>query len=182
MQCINCYVGSLSFYKSLKSMSRTTNSFFMVADPPHVTWTTEYLVDYVLTGSKQRIHVTLMNGPGVILKDSTVCIFSKTGLKFYSIAPSSIEIFPVERNGKAREAQMSITIDDEGDNAYLKLPNCQPYERVNIYFDVIAPMHQEFGQMSTCQHEVCVDVIIYSYHRGRNPPAVLGNATVQLKN
>lgn len=153
-QCSNCLIGGLSFFKSLKNISRANGSFFMVADAPHVTWTTEYLVDYVLTGSKQRIHVTLMNGPGVIEQNCIVCVFSGTGLKFYSLDESTIDIFPMERNGESREAMMSVSVDNERENAYIKLPSCQPYERINLFFDVIAPMHQEFGEMSTCQHEV----------------------------
>ncbi|XP_066918768.1 uncharacterized protein [Clytia hemisphaerica] len=152
MQCVNCHIGNLHFYKKLTS--RKDASFYMVTEPPRVTWTTNYLVDYSLTGSKQRIHVTLMNGPGVIQDGSLLLILSKTGLLFYDLSPSDIEIFPLEREGKARTDSISIAVDDQKENALLRLPLCKPYERVNVFFDVMAPMHQDFGQQSTYQHEI----------------------------
>ena len=130
----------------------------MVTEPPRVTWTTNYLVDYALTGTKQRIHVTVMNGPGAIRQGSVLRISSETGLAFYSLAPSDIEIFPLERDGKSRQGTISVSVvgvdGEEGRNeAWLTLPDCKPYERVNVFFDVMAPIHQDLAT-NTCQQEV----------------------------
>ena len=126
----------------------------MITEPPRVTWTTNHLVDYSLTGSKQRIHVTIMNGPGIIQESSLLHIHSPTGLVFYPLEASDIEVFPLERDGKARPGLISVEVDETKENAFMKLPRCKPYERVNVFFDVMAPMHQEIGQNKTCQQEV----------------------------
>ena len=168
MQCVNCAVGdNLHFYKKL--VSRKHASFFMVTEPPRVTWTTNYLVDYALTGSKQRIHVTLMNGPGIIQPGSVLRISSTTGLVFHSLASAEIEIFPLERDGQSRQGTVSVNVNDEG-RASLILPHCKPYERVNVFFDVVAPMQQqqqESVEKRTCQQEVTdsSDNIIYPLSR-----------------
>ena len=49
--------------------------------------------------------------------------------------------------GLPHEAAISIDVDSSGDNnvALLNLPACKPYERVNIYFDVVAPVHRDAG-------------------------------------
>jgi hypothetical protein len=161
MQCVNCYIGNLHFYKKLTSISRTLGSFFIVNEPPRVTWTTNHLVDYSLTGSKQRIHVTIMNGPGMIKESSILHIQSPTGLVFYRLESSDIELFPLERDGKARPGLISVEVDEVRKNAYMKLPRCKPYERVNVFFDVMAPiMHQEIGQNKTYQHEVMLIYVL----------------------
>lgn len=152
MQCVNCYIGNLHFYKKL--VSRKHASFYMITEPPRVKWTTNYLADYALTGTKQRIHVTVMNGPGAIHQGSVLRISSETGLIFYSMASADIEIFPLERDGKSRQDSIAVSVEQGNNNeAFLTLPHCKPYERVNLFFDVMAPVHQDVGK-STCQQEV----------------------------
>ena len=152
MQCVNCYIGNIHLYKKL--VSRKHASFYMVTEPPRVTWTTNYLLDYALTGTKQRIHVTVMNGPGAIQQGSVLQISSETGLLFYSLSSADIEIFPLERDGKSRQDSIVVSVGEGNRNkALLTLPHCKPYERVNVFFDVMAPVHQDVDK-STSQQEV----------------------------
>ena len=133
----------------------------MVADPPKIVWTTDHLVDYLLTGSKQRLYVTLLNGPGVILDGSIVQISSDSGLNFEHLPTSCIQIYPLERDGTPREEVISAIVT--GSSVLLRLPECKPYERVNIYFDVVGPIHSDAGDNRMTQHEVLVSITVTFY-------------------
>ncbi|XP_057306729.1 uncharacterized protein LOC130644945 isoform X3 [Hydractinia symbiolongicarpus] len=154
LQSLRCVVGNLTLSKSFPS--RNSKAFFMVADPPKITWTTDYVVDYLLTGSKQRLHVTLLNGPGIIMDGSILRITSNSGLLFYPLDSSSINIYPMERNGAPREAAILIRTEtpDCSTAADLILPACKAFERVGIFFDVVAPVHRNTGESSQSQHEI----------------------------
>ena len=130
----------------------------MVVDPPKIEWTSDYLVDSLLTGNKERLYVTLLNGPGVIVENSVLNIFSNSGLAFYAMSITDVCIFPLERNQPPRYATISIESDGKKEAALI-LPYCQPYERINIFFDVIAPL--ENGEKTTIQHEVDILLVIF---------------------
>ena len=157
LQCFSCHIGQIHLYKLL-TLPRRSRAFFVVADPPKVTWTTNYVADYLLSGSRQRLHVTLLNGPGVIEEGAVLQLTSQSGLVFHEVVSSSIEVFPLERNSTPREAEMSIAVEDEHTRlslpaARLSLPACRPFERVSLFFDVVSPVNDEF-QESMNKHEV----------------------------
>ena len=153
--CLSCSIGNVQL-KSKLHIQR--GSFFIVADPPKIAWTTSYVSDCLLSGKKQRLHITLLNGPGYIKEGSILKITSKSGLQFFSLNHCAIEIYPLIRDGLAREAFLSVTTaeaDTGLSEAFLALPACEPFERVNVYYDVLAPIKRKLeNESALTQHEV----------------------------
>lgn len=154
LQSMTCVVGNLKFYKLLTQLSRETKSFFMVADPPKIVWTTDHLHDYLFTGCKQRLYVTLLNGPGMINYGSLIHITSPTNIVFHDLQTTKIQIYPLERDGTPRYEFISgiVKANTDSTSFLLHLPECKPYERVNLCFDVEVPKKMCYDWMM--QYEI----------------------------
>uniref|UniRef100_T2MG50 Trafficking protein particle complex subunit 10 n=1 Tax=Hydra vulgaris TaxID=6087 RepID=T2MG50_HYDVU len=145
---IEFYVSNAVFTHKLKLPNE--HSFSMVIEPPKIEWTSNYIVDSLLTGSKERLYVTMLNGPGIVIENSVLNIFSNSGLVFYGMNETDACIYPLENNQLPRHAVISVTTN-ENKEAALILPHCLPYERINICFDVVAPLEND-GK-TNIQHE-----------------------------
>ncbi|XP_012556503.2 uncharacterized protein LOC100207710 isoform X1 [Hydra vulgaris] len=146
---IEFYVSNAVFTHKLKLPNE--HSFSMVIEPPKIEWTSNYIVDSLLTGSKERLYVTMLNGPGIVIENSVLNIFSNSGLVFYGMNETDACIYPLENNQLPRHAVISVTTN-ENKEAALILPHCLPYERINICFDVVAPLEND-GK-TNIQHEI----------------------------
>ena len=117
-----------------------------------------------MLGNKQRIHVTLSNGPGFIPASSVVQLSSPTGLVFSQVPPSSVLVYWPNQKDDPKEGAMQIEVESSKPNeAIMYLPECGPYKMVDLYFDVTAPVENAdlFGHMA--RHEVCVYVAFFTY-------------------
>ncbi len=110
-------------------------------------------MECLLLGSKQRIHVTLSNGPGYIPSSSVVRITTTTGLEFSSVPASSVFVYKPNKKDESKEGEMQIESTMKN-SALLYLPECGAYEMIDIFFDVTAPVPEDnlFGHM--VKHEV----------------------------
>ena len=116
-----------------------------------------FAADCLLLGNKQRLYVTLSNGPGYIQSSSVVKISSPTGLEFFSVPSSSVMVYSPNKTGEPKEGAMRIESNGSlNGEALLYLPECGPYERADLFLDVVAPVENAdlFGH--TAKHEVSV--------------------------
>ena len=114
------------------------------------------LAECLLLGSKQRIHVTLFNGPGFICESSVIQMSSSTGLEFSPVAPSSVMVYSTNKKEEPREGAMHIELSGTKRNeAYMYLPKCGPYEKADLYFDAYAPVENVDLFEHMMKHEVC---------------------------
>ena len=113
------------------------------------------LADCLLLGKKQRIHVTLSNGPGYIHESSVIQILSSSGLQFSPVPPSSVMVYSTNKKEEPREGAMHIELNGSSNTeAYMYLPKCGPYEKAEIFFDAYAPVENADLFDCTTKHEV----------------------------
>lgn len=114
-----------------------------------------FSAECLLLGNKQRIHVTLSNGPGYIHASSVIQLFSSTGLQFSPVPPSSVMVYSANKKEEPKEGAMHIELNGSNKTeAYMYLPKCGPYEKVDIYFDVYAPVENADLFDHQTKHEV----------------------------
>ena len=113
--------------------------------------------DCLLLGSRQKVHVTLSNGPGHIPASSIVRISSSTGLEFSPVPPSSVFVYSLNKSNEPKEGAIQIEVEDSQKNAaHLYLPECGSYEMVDLFFDVNAPVESSNLLEHRVKHEVFV--------------------------
>ena len=113
-------------------------------------------------GIKQRMRMTVANGPGFIPNLSTVHLSSSSGLEFSSLHQSSVIVR--SRNQTTYETERAITIvvdSSKSNDAVIYLPECRPFEDIELYFDVTTlKPSQDLEDGYTQKHKVR-EVIYY---------------------
>ncbi|XP_065057879.1 uncharacterized protein LOC135685750 [Rhopilema esculentum] len=159
LHTLKCKIGNVILMK-LMNLPQKSRAFFVISDPPKFCWTSNHLSSCLLLGNKQRIHVTLSNGPGFIPASSVVQLSSPTGLVFSHVPPSSVLVYWPNQKDDPKEGAMQIEVESSKANeAIMYLPECGPYKMVDLYFDVTAPVENAdlFGHMA--RHEVTLNCL-----------------------
>ena len=107
-------------------------------------------------------------GPGSIADGSVLEITSTTGLLFHPVQPSTATLHStIDLEEPNTEGTFQITIPEhhrkESNNGeafpvgMVTLPACGPYQEVNLYLVVSAPLEKQSAQDESTNHEVCCE-------------------------
>ena len=101
------------------------------------------------------------NGPGRISPLSVIHLSSSTGLCFHAISPSSVRVYPHSQKDPPREGAMHIEVfandtsdSDASSTANIYIPGIDPYEKIDLFFDVTAPVMRTDHCSAEVKHEV----------------------------
>eukprot|EP00794_Sanderia_malayensis_P000293 gene293-919_t len=159
LQSLSCRIGNVILYHLL-DLPRTSRAFFVVSDPPKFTWTPTHLAECLLLGSKQRIHVTLSNGPGHIPASSVIRMSTTSGLEFFPVSPSSVFVYSLNKKDEPKEGALQIELESSSSqSALMYLPECGSYEMVDLFFDVCAPVSDSHLSDHMRKHEILFDCL-----------------------